>query len=359
MSRFGFSGGGEHALWLERVIEPVLDAHRPIVDAHHHLWMRDGAPYLFPELLADLDTGHNIVATVFAECHSMYRAKGPAAFRPVGETEFISGVAAMSDSGMFGPTRVCCAMFGAVDPALGSAAESVLQAHINAAGGRFRGIRASTCWHADAKLHRASPGEGTLVQQSSLDVFAMLARLGLSLDVWVYHTQLREVMAVADRFPELNIILDHFGTPILGGPYRGRQADVLKEWHRDIDELARRPNVMIKLGALPIRLAGSTADRTLPPASTEIEAAWRPWFDVAIAAFGAERSMFESNFPVHKNWCSYATHWNARKRLSAGASEMEKNALFCHTTMRVYQIEALDSAASSLLPLVQRFDSIV
>ncbi len=345
MSRFGFSGGGEHAAWLERLVEPVLDAPRAIVDAHHHLWMRDGAPYLFPELLADLETGHNIVATVFAECHSMYRAGGPVAFRPVGETEFVTGVAAMSDSGMFGTTRACCAMFGAVDLSLGAAAEPVLQAHINAAGGRFRGIRASTCWHQETKLHRAAADEGTLIRPSSLEVFAVLARLGLSLDAWVYHTQLREVMAVADRFPDLNIILDHFGTPILGGPFRGRQNDVLKDWRSDIRELARRPNVTIKLGALPIRLAGSSADRALPPSSIEIEQAWRPWFDVAIDAFGATRSMFESNFPVHKNWCSYATHWNACKRLSMGASENEKEALFSHTAMRVYGIEA--SAASS------------
>ncbi len=345
MSRFGFPGGSEHSLWLERLVEPVLDADRPIVDAHHHLWMRENAPYLFPELLADLETGHRIVATVFAECHSMYRMRGPAAFRPVGETEFVAGVAAMSDSGMFGPTRACCAMFGAVDLGLGSAVEPVLQAHIHAAGGRFRGIRASTCWHADVNLHRACPAEATLVQPSSLEVFGVLARLGLSLDVWVYHSQLKEVMVVADRFPELNIILDHFGTPILGGPYRGRQSEVLAAWRRDLDELARRPNVTIKLGALPIRLSGSTADRTMPPASTEIEAAWRPWFDVAMATFGPERSMFESNFPVRKNWCSYSTHWNACKRLSAGASESEKHSLFCNTAMRAYQIEALDAGA--------------
>ena len=341
MSKFGFSGGGEHAAWLERLVEPALDATRPIVDAHHHLWMRDGAPYLFPELVADLETGHNIIATVFAECHSMYRAKGPVAFRPVGETEFVAGVASMSDSGVFGATRACAAMFGAVDLGLGAAAEPVLQAHINAAGGRFRGIRASTCWHADAKLHRAAPDEGTLLRPTSLEVFAVLERLGLSLDAWVYHTQLQEVMAVADRFPDLNIVLDHFGTPILGGPYRGRQADVLKDWRQDIVALARRPNVTLKLGALPIRLAGSSADRTLPPSSTEIEQAWRPWFDGAVEAFGARRSMFESNFPVHKNWCSYANHWNACKRLSMGASENEKEALFSHTAMRVYGIEAL------------------
>lgn len=339
MSRFGFSGGGEHAAWLDRVIEPVIDPERPIVDAHHHLWMRDGAPYLFPELLGDLDTGHHIIATVFAECHSMYRLRGPEAMKPVGETEFVAGVAAMSDSGQFGSTRACRVMFGAVDLALGAAAAPVLEAHIAASGGRFRGIRASTCWHADAKVHRVVPDEGVLVRPATLEVFGVLDRMGLVLDAWVYHTQLREVMAVADRFPGLGIVLDHFGTPILGGPYRGHRSEVLAAWTRDLRELARRPNVTLKLGALPIRTAESTADRSLPPDSREVEAAWRPWFDVAVAAFGADRCLFESNFPVHKNWCSYAVHWNACKRLSAGMSAREQDLLFAGTAMRTYRID--------------------
>ncbi len=339
MSRFGFSGGGEHATWLGRVVEPVIDLERPIVDAHHHLWMRDGAPYLFPELLEDLDTGHNVVATVFAECHSMYRAHGPEAMKPVGETEFVAGVAAMSDSGQFGSTRACRAMFGAVDLSLGGAAEPVLEAHIMASGGRFRGIRASTCWHPDPKMHRVVPDEGVLLRLATLEVCALLERMGLVLDSWVYHTQLKEVMVVADRFPNLSIVLDHFGTPILGGPFRGRREDVLAEWRRDLRELARRPNVTIKLGALPIRTGESQVDRSLPPTSQEVESAWRLWFEEAVTAFGAHRAMFESNFPVHKNWCAYTVHWNACKRLSSGMSETEKDNLFRNTAAGVYRID--------------------
>jgi predicted TIM-barrel fold metal-dependent hydrolase len=269
----------------------------------------------------------------------MYRLRGPEAMKPVGETEFVAGVAAMSDSGQFGSARVCRVMFGAVDLSLGAAAAPVLEAHVAASGGRFRGIRASTCWHADPGVHRVVPDEGVLVRPATLDVFGVLDRMGLGLDVWVYHTQLREVMAVADRFPALGIVLDHFGTPILGGPYRGRREAVLAGWARDLAELAKRPNVSIKLGALPIRTADSTADRALPPTSQEVEAAWRPWFDVAVAAFGASRCMFESNFPVHKNWCSYAVHWNACKRLSSGLSGTERDDLFSGTAKRVYRIE--------------------
>ena len=258
--------------------------------------------------------------------------------RAVGETEFVAGVAAMSDSGLFGPARVCSALFGAVDLALGTAAEPVLEAHLAASGGRFRGIRASTCWHADPRLHRACADEGTLLAPASLAVFSLLEKMNLSLDVWVYHTQLHEVVTVADRFPDLSIILDHFGTPILGGPFRGQEDAVRSRWRQDLQTLARRHNVTIKLGALPIRLSGSTADRSLPPTSLEIENAWRPWFDDTLEAFGADRAMFESNFPVHRNWCSYPVHWNACKRLSAGASDDEQNALFSGTATRVYRI---------------------
>lgn len=338
MNRFGFSGGNAHADWLGRVSEEALLPAQPIVDAHHHLWYRDGAPYLFPELLADLDTGHNIVATVFAECHSMYRAQGPDALRPVGETEFVAGIAAMSDSGQFGSTRACAAIFGAVDLSLGAAAEAVLDAHHLASGGRFRGIRASGCWHADEKLHRVVANEHALLAAAPLAVYTILERKGLLLDLWVYHSQFGDVIAIADRFPRLSIVLDHFGTPILGGPYRDRQAEVFDRWRNDIDALARRPNVTIKLGALPIRTGRSNVDRSLPPSSVEIETAWRPWFDAAVTAFGAQRAMFESNFPVHKNWCSYGVHWNACKRLAAGASDDERNALFAGTAARVYGI---------------------
>jgi predicted TIM-barrel fold metal-dependent hydrolase len=259
--------------------------------------------------------------------------------QPVGETEFVAGVAAMSDSGQFGPVRACAALFGAVDLTLGSAAEEVLAAHVAAAGGRFRGIRASTCWHADPRVHRVVADEGVLLRKQTRDVVAALERLGLMLDVWVYHTQLPDVMAIADAQPNLDIVLDHFGTPVLGGPYRGRRDEVFSAWKADIRELAKRPNVTIKLGALPIRTADATADRNLPPTSEEVETAWRPWFDAAVEVFGCNRAMFESNFPVHKNWCSYHVHWNACKRLAAGFSETEQDGLFRGTAQRVYRID--------------------
>ena len=134
------------AQWQEEILEPDL----PIVDPHHHLWdVPDwDTRYLLDELLADLDSGHNIVATVFLQCWSMHKADGPEAMQPVGETEFVNGIAAMSASGNYGPTRVCAGIVGTADLRLGERVTEVLEAHIRAGGGRFRGIRHSVAWDA-------------------------------------------------------------------------------------------------------------------------------------------------------------------------------------------------------------------
>jgi hypothetical protein len=93
--------------WLSLTDEPVLEPALPIVDPHHHLWQRAQGSYLLPELLADTASGHDIRATVFVQCGEMYRAMGPGAERSLGETEFVTGIAAVSASGRHGRTRAC------------------------------------------------------------------------------------------------------------------------------------------------------------------------------------------------------------------------------------------------------------
>ena len=139
----------------------------------------------------------------------------------------------------------------------------------------------------------------------------------------------------------MTIILNHVGSPILGGPYAGRRDEVFTDWRTSIFEVARHPNVVVKLGALPIRLPGGSFDREMPPSSEEVAAAWRPYLETCIEAFGPERGMFESNFPVQRRWCSYAVVWNAFKRIAAGASAGEKADLFSGTAARAYQIADL------------------
>lgn len=332
-----FAGQVDQA-WLDRVVEPVLEPDLPIVDPHHHLWVRDGNVYLLAELLADVGSGHNVVATVFEECHSMYRADGPEAEKSLGETEFVTGIAAMGASGTFGPVRVCARMVGRVDLMLGDAARGLLERHLIASGGRFAGVRHSTAWDGSDRIHKVVPVAGMLADARFRAGFRGLAALGLVFDAWVYHPQIPEVAALADAFPGTQIVLNHVGSPILGGPYATDRDKVFGDWKASMADLARRKNVTVKLGALPVRLPGSGAARDLPPGSEEVAAAWRPWLETCIELFGAGHCMFESNFPVQKRWSSYAVTWNAFKRIASGASDAEKAALFAGTAARVYGV---------------------
>jgi predicted TIM-barrel fold metal-dependent hydrolase len=325
--------------WLEGLQEEILEPALPIIDPHHHLWVRNGYTYLMPEFAADLLSGHNIVATVFAECHSMYRADGPKQQRSLGETEFVRGQAAMSASGDFGSTRACDVMFGNVDLTLGAGAEPLLEQHIETSGGRFRGVRISSGWHNDDGIHNVASQPNLLLDPQVNEACAVMSRMKLSLDCWAYHTQLDEVTQLADTHPELTVVLNHVGSPILGGPYRDKNDEVYDQWKSAISRVSERPNVYIKLGALPIRMPSYAGDRRLPPGSKEIADVWRPWMEFCIEAFGSRRSMYESNFPVQKRWCSYQVCWNAFKRISAGASASEKQDLFFAAAARAYRMQ--------------------
>ena len=327
--------------WLDTLHEEVLEPELPIIDPHHHLWLRNGYTYLLPELAADVNSGHNIVATVFAECHSMYRKEGPEELRSLGETEFVRGQAAMSASGELGSTKACEVMFGNVDLTLGGAVEPVLDAHVQTSGGRFRGVRLSSGWHDDGKIHNVAGQPQLLVDPRVKEAIAVVSRVGMSLDCWLYHPQLDDVAQIADAYPELTIILNHVGSPILGGPYKGKTDEVFNDWKSAIARLSKRDNVYVKLGALPIRMPNFDGDRTLPPDSQEVANAWRPWITTCIEAFGPARSMYESNFPVQKRWCSYQVCWNAFKRISAGASASEKAELFSGAAARAYRFDAI------------------
>ena len=325
------------ALHHEDVIDPVL----PIVDPHHHLWDRQANRYFLFDLLRDVDTGHNIRATVAVEAGAMYRRDGVAELRPVGETEFLNGAAAMSASGEYGACRVCAGIVGHADLCLGERVVPVLEAQIRAGGGRFRGVRFISAWHPDpaARASLANPPPYVLQDADFRAGFAQLAPLGLSFDAWMYHTQLPELVELARAYPETTIIVNHVGGAIGIGPYAGKRDAVFAEWSASIRELARCPNVYMKLGGLGMRLFGfDFASRGRPPSSEDLAQSWRPYIDACIEAFGAERCMFESNFPVDKGSCSYAVLWNAFKRIAALASSAEKQWLFSGTASKVYRL---------------------
>jgi len=330
----------EHLAWLGQVEEPILEAALPICDPHHHLWDRDGSRYLLHELLADLGSGHNVVSTVFIECSAMYRAEGPEALRPVGETEFVNGVAAMSASGGYGPVRACAGIVGFADLLLGDAVVEVLEAHL-AASPRFRGIRHAAGFDLSPEVRNSHthPPEGLYGHEVFRRGFARLAPLELTFEAWQYHHQLPELTDLARSFPDTTIILNHFSGPLGIGPYEGQQEAIFAKWREDLVELARCRNVVAKLGGLVMPINGfGFHKRSAPPTSEELAAATGDWYRHALECFGPERCMFESNFPVDKASCSYAVLWNSFKRLAAGYSAAEKAALFRDTAERAYRI---------------------
>ncbi|MGD0432111.1 MAG: amidohydrolase family protein [Acetobacteraceae bacterium] len=328
--------------WLARRTETILEPMLPIVDPHHHLWERPGWRYMLDDLLADTNSGHNIVATVFVQCRSMHRAGGPEEFRPVGETEFVNGVAAMSASGGYGATKICAGIVGHVGLTLGRRASAVLEAHIRAGGGRFRGIRHITAYDADPTLMNPaySPPPGLMADKSFREGFACLAPLNLTFDAWLYHPQIGDVTSLAQSFPGTGICLNHVGGPLAIGKYAGKRDEVFAAWSKSIRDLAACPNVVVKLGGMAMRINGwDFHEKTDPPSSETLAAAWKPYVETCIEAFGANRCMFESNFPVDKGSYAYAPFWNACKLLAKGASAAEKTDLFSGTAARFYRLD--------------------
>ena len=327
--------------WVATHSEPALEPDLPIVDPHHHLWQRAGNDYMFHDLLADTKTGHNIVGTVFVDCHSMYRKEGPAELRCIGETEFANGVAAMSASGIYGNLRACAGIVSHVDLRLGSRAGAVFDAQIAAGNGRFKGIRYQTGWDADPGIRnsRTDPTPELTRDKTWREGFKELARRDLTFDAWLYHPQLGEIAELADAFPGTSIVLDHIGGPLGYAGYAGRHDEVRSVWKKAMTELAKRPNINVKVGGLGMAMGWfDFYQRPAPPNSQQLAEAFRPWVETCIDLFGANRCMFESNFPVDKITSGYGVLWNAFKRLAAKASASEKTALFSGTAARVYKL---------------------
>jgi L-fuconolactonase len=328
--------------WLARRKEPILEPELPIIDPHHHLWDREGWRYLLDDLLADTSSGHNILATVFVQARAMLRADGPEEMKPIGETEFVNGVAAMTASGSYGRIRACAGIVSHADLMLGSRVEPVLEAHVRAGGGRYRGIRHITAWDEDPQVRNpGNPAVPRMLADSKFrEGFAVLTRLGHTFDAWLYHPQIDELTSLADAFPDAKIVLNHCGGVVGINAYK--RDEVFPVWKKSIEALAQRPNVYVKLGGLGMRLCGHAFDRLAdPPSSQMLADAWRPYIETCIAAFGPSRGMFESNFPVDKGSYSYWVFWNACKLLAQGAGAAEKADLFVGTAKRFYRLDGI------------------
>lgn len=327
--------------WLDQVVEPIVDPEREIVDPHHHLWPTGkGLRYFNDDLAADTTAGHNVVATVFVECHAAYRKDGPDELRPVGETVFVAESAdALATTHPDAPP--ISGIVAHADLTLGDRLGDVLDAHAEAAGGRFRGIRDALARSREPEAHRipAAHAERKAYDPAFRAGVDLLGQRGLTYDCWHFHYQNREFLDLARAVPDTTMVLDHFGTPVGVGSFAGRHDDYFDEWRRDIADIASCPNVVAKLGGLVMPDNGFGFDRAAtPPTSDEFLAVQRRWYEHAIECFGPERCMFESNFPVDRLAISYTVLWNALKKLASQYSEAEQAAMFSGTATRVYRL---------------------
>ena len=328
--------------WLRLTPEAPVEPSLPIVDPHHHLWDRPGDSYLLDGFLQDVNgAGHNIVSTVFVECREFYRQDGPLELQPVKETEVVQGIAARSASGQYGRTAVAAGIVGHADFTLGAAVSRVLEAHLAASPDRFRGIRHICTWDASPAMKTPEPRapRGLMLDSSFRAGLACLKQYGLSFEAWLYHPQLPEAASLARAVPDVPMILNHIGGLLGVGPYAGKREEVFQVWKRGIAELARCPNVVVKLGGLGMSRSGfDWHTRPAPPSSTELIEATAPYYLSCIEQFGPTRCMFESNFPVDKLSYSYGVVWNAFKRMTEKFSQTERAALFHDTAARVYRL---------------------
>lgn len=322
--------------WLAQVREEIIDPDRPIIDPHHHLWQRDTGSYLLSDLWADTGSGHDIRMTVFVECRVGYRSSGPEEFRPVGETEFVADIA---ESSAAGPGAEVAAIVAHADLRKLDVLNDVLDAHVEAGKGRFRGIR-----HAGARDDH--PEDLTIAGRAEKGLYSdpdfragvrQLAKRGFTYDTWHYHHQNLDFADLARAVPDTVLVLDHFGTPLGVGRFARQREEIFEKWKDDIATIAACENVVAKLGGIAMPDNGFGWHlRDRPPTSDEIVAANDRYYRHTIECFGPRRCMFESNFPVDRWSVSYHVLYNAMKKIVADFSESEKQALFWDTAARVY-----------------------
>ncbi len=314
--------------WLaQETPETVLDPELPIIDPHHHLW-RIPSPwgtYDLDDLWADTGSGHNVEQTVFIDARSGYRQDGPEHLKPIGESAFIATVAEQSAKATGKAT--IGAIISHAYMKLGAAVEEVLVGHLEAGRGLFRGIRSGFPQDLDTRF---------------LESFDVLARLDLTFDNFSFdYTRLPDLAKLANAYPGISIIVNHLGGKI--DPFA--TADEFANWRQCIDAIARCPNAVMKVGGAQ-QAAGSWEPpfhmhrRERPIGSEELCELLYRYYIHAIEAFGPDRCMFESNFPVDKECVSYRTLWNAFKRIArrAGLSESEKVSIFGGTAAHVYRV---------------------
>lgn len=328
--------------WLARTKEEILEPERAIVDPHFHFFAENE---VFPNYrLADLQrdaSGHGVQQAVFMECEEGYRKQGPDHLKPVGESEWVRDLAREAAQSRTSSIRIA-GMIGDAQLYNGALAAETLDAHLEASP-IFRGVRDMSIWDASPEIDCVDEASDLNLYGESRfrEGFAEVAKRGLSFDAHQYHTQLPSLVDLARAFPDTPIIVNHLGSPLGAGPYAGKHDEIFPVWQKAITQVASCPNTFMKLGGLAMPWCGFGLERREnPPSSDEFVAIYARYYDHALQAFGPNRCMFESNFPVDKLSLSYDVLWNAFKKIAAAYSEDEKDTLFRGTATRVYRLDA-------------------
>lgn len=325
--------------WLALSHEPILMPEQPILDAHHHLWDREESRYRTDDFLADVQQGHRVLGSLYVQCRNGYRTSGPQALRPLGEVETVAEWSAQSPNYPLG-------IVAFADLMLGSAVREVIEglketASKMTAANLICGIRNTTAYHPDPRVRSNPhpPPDGLLRADAFYKGALEVERAGLVLDIWAYQTQLQDVVRLARERPGLAIVVDHCGGPLGVGPYRHRTPDDVMAWRKGLYALAECPNTRLKVGGFGLAVFGYDYHlEAQPPHSERLALDWAPYIETCLNAFGPERIMLESNFPVDKGMFSYTALWNAFKRLTSSLGPDERDQLFWRTAADTYGI---------------------
>ena len=307
----------------------------PVVDAHFHLWSLAGDhyPWLTPDgqlagegvfdtlkhdyLLADYRrdiAGQGVVASVHME------AVWDPADDPVAETRWLES---LDHADHLAERYVAAAPFG-VDRT-----EDVLRRQ--AAYERVTGIRQIVAWNPD-QSNSMSAVAHQVRDERWQRALPLLQELGLHLDLLIYAWQCDEVAELAADHPGLDVVVDHVAGPVDQTP------DGVARWRDGIARLAAEPNVTIKVSSVHGYLPEPTAAAADQVVRTVVD------------AFGPDRAMFASDFPVAGTRLSYAEAYDHYRHSVADRSAADQYALFCGTAARVYRLPVREQGWDAALP---------
>jgi L-fuconolactonase len=321
--------------------EEILEPDRRIIDAHHHLIDATGHGYTIDDYAADCARGHDVRASVYIEVRQKYLEDGPEHLRPVGETAFVASVADKAEQGAYEGRRLCAGIVGYADLAIGDRVAEVLDAHVEAAGGRIKGIRRGVYWDSDPAVYdhvSVRPPRGLMLDAEFQRGFAQLGPRELSFDAVLFHPQLTELAQLAGRFPETTIIVNHLGFRLGVGDHTRNRGETDRRWRQALAALAEHPNVLVKIGGLGMRIWGFEIPEGDRPGSEVLAEHWRSYFESGLEIFGADRVILESNYPVDAQTTTFTTLWNALKRLTKDLSDDEKHRLYWANANKAYRL---------------------